>query len=316
MVEERRIIIHKDTSTILKGICAIFILVNHIVSKGKLINNLTALSMFHRLSDLGMMGFLMISGYGLFMSYKSKGLDHYWENKFRKLIPPILIANVLGMVIHLVFMSEPLSRAEIYDGLVLRNVYYPIFDSELWYIHLLMAWYVLFYLNFWLIKKSKLQMLALGVVTMLMWYFTPEVYGLSNVYCLAFPIGVFTAYLLNYYTIPQVVSRFVDFTLFLCGIISYGFLVLMDDQQMKITGYKINFWLWTMATNLLLMLSVITLLIISVKIAASSVKDIFMWLGNVSLLLYVFQRPLILEWMEYNNNMTIRCVGGVSDLYC
>lgn len=304
--------ISKETSLILKGLSAMAVLLNHIYAFGGG-SNILLRSITHRLSDLGMCSFLFISGYGIYCSYCNFGLSNYWDKKFDKFVFPIFFSNIMGALVNVFILGKRYNRAEVYNGFILRDVYYPAFNGILWYMHFLLLWYVLFYLIEKFIRQQNAKLFAWLVGVMLVWYITPEVYGLANVYCLAFPGGVVYAWLIkNKENIIKLEKwRYILLLISICAYIS---MVILKDAEMKIFGYSINFFIYTLITNVLLLITLFGEIVVFSILEKTKVSKFFIWIGKMSFAIYLFQDPLIItplgELGETINKGSIIIIGG------
>lgn len=139
----------KNQTKIIKGFLAIGIVLHHLSQrtaapwlKSKYI--IHGLDFFVNIGYLFVGGFLFITGYGLYKSFKSK--SNYFENYFIRRILPILLA----------YLTTNLSY----------YFYNPIKSTYNWYIVACLLCYILFYFGFSKFKKEYLSFLFIivGVV--------------------------------------------------------------------------------------------------------------------------------------------------------
>ena len=284
----------KDNSCILKGICAGGVLFNHLLYWAGMLGNISLLA--NRISNVSMAGFLFVSGYGCFISWENNGLVNFWEKKIDRLLIPILCSNILGYIFELGFMGHTYSRREFWDGLIARKVYYPTFNGALWYVHFLVLWYAVFYLIYRYVNKEFFRLLLWAMFSCVIFYITPEVYALANLYGLAFPLGV--AYAKQN---PACSKAF----RFLLGIVSFVVLLYVcDDAQMSICGMHLNFFVYAIITNILYVVTFFALIAFAECINTSRSKRLFLWIGKLSFGIYIYQTP-ILQNLLMNMNLKI-----------
>lgn len=119
--------------------------------------------------------FLLCSGYGISESYKYRGsLRHYWENKIIRVWAPSLVKLLL-----------------VY-GILLKSFfgwmdYYPLALYG-WFLNLLFAEYLVFWLLFKYVDDRKLQMLGLFGTSLLAFLIVRDLPIAEGLFC--FPLGV------------------------------------------------------------------------------------------------------------------------------
>lgn len=93
--------------------------------------------------------FLLLSGYGLYCSWQSKGMDgkSYWSGKLRKVFLPYMIITALYWL-YLLWIGVSLKGGVLLENLLCidfdRNM-----DETMWYMSFLLIWYFLFFLLFY-----------------------------------------------------------------------------------------------------------------------------------------------------------------------
>ena len=94
--------------------------------------------------------FLILSGYGLFCSYKSSGLGgiNYWQKKIQKVLLPYAVVTLLY---YFGFMRP--NGAVLNPERLLMNVigldFTRAIDGTMWYISFLLIWYGIFFAVFY-----------------------------------------------------------------------------------------------------------------------------------------------------------------------
>ncbi|MDU5108905.1 MAG: acyltransferase family protein, partial [Clostridium sp.] len=81
-------------TNLLKGIAAILIVISHIGNK-------YGIRYFTPLGGIGVSVFLMLSGYGLLLSYKKKGLNNFLARRFSGILIPYWIVVIIYSFINI-----------------------------------------------------------------------------------------------------------------------------------------------------------------------------------------------------------------------
>ena len=94
----------------------------------------------------GVAVFLILSGYGLVVSYQKNGIkNEYWEHKIKKVFIPYWIVTFLWVVF--IGLLKP-SRSELLIKNLLLIDYNREIDATMWYLSFLLLWYLLFFVVF------------------------------------------------------------------------------------------------------------------------------------------------------------------------
>lgn len=165
----------KEYTQAIKGVAIFLVVICHIG------NNYTRL--FTPLGGIGVSLFLILSAYGLEMSYKKNKLKNFWYKRLKTVFVPYI---VLELIMQLTFNSINFATF-IMDITLLK----PLFPLG-WYLNYLM----LMYISFWIIKKAfnkdtSLIFVLLSVVFGAVFFFTNN--GIRFEQSLAFPIGLLLA---------------------------------------------------------------------------------------------------------------------------
>ena len=134
--------ISQSTSNRMKGCSIVMVILGHILNI--YLHQNAYLSMI--LGTGGVAVFLILSGYGLAVSYHKNGIkNEYWENKIRKVFIPYWIVTFLWVI--LTGLLKP-SRSE----LIIKNLFLVDYnrgiDATMWYLSFLLLWYLLFFVIF------------------------------------------------------------------------------------------------------------------------------------------------------------------------
>lgn len=312
---EKKISIH--TSKMVKGVAAMFVLFHHLCDWGgisKLYVNDYFKEFQGRLSDVGMFSFLFLSGYGLFQSYLSTGeeLTNYWEKKIKRVYIPLLGANLVGAITYYLANGwSTFGRAELFFGIISKEL---IFNGTAWYLHYLLIWYFLFWFIYKIdFNKTCYRLCIWGMTLIIMWFLTPETYGLANVYCMAFPLGVLFAEIQeweekNKFDKDEQNSNLgkyvVPIFLWSGAILAFGCLIMwFRDEEHFIAKYKVNFWLYSLLANILLTICVIWLIVILRRLGGKTIIRVLTLTGEYSLGIYLLQEPIILRLFSFSETM-------------
>lgn len=203
--------ISRDVTDCLRGIAILFVVIHHV-------GNYSGSSIFTPFGGIGVAIFLILSGYGINESFQRKGLSDYWVNKVIRVVLPMLLVEVLGLI----FFERDITFGEIVNHMLCidRN----------WYIRYLFYWYLIYYLSarFWCNHiKEILLCSSVG-----MFLFLPEIEAEQSV---SFVFGV----LLSAYR--KQVSLFIDskkLFLFCVGTIICCSIFLATKQMPVIRNYQ------------------------------------------------------------------------------
>ena len=160
----------------------------------------------------GMCLFLILSGYGLYKSYYIKGLNYYWDNKFKKIFMPAMMAqcswSVLYIVVRCIWKRDfSLSILTNYVDLICCNSANGI-DPSMWYLSYLLCCYITFYIVFVLIKNERCKLVSFLVLWIVIMPLMPMIWS-HGFYCISsFAVGVIISYLMVTYPIhiPKIIK--------------------------------------------------------------------------------------------------------------
>ncbi len=183
----------RQTSAQLKGIAIILIIIGHTFQY----YNFESFQM--RFGAWGVSLFLILSGYGLIQSYKSKGLHHFLSKRLKRVWLPYIIVIAVSLMYGLLFLSESIGGGtyiKILLGMDLTRSFLPNY----WFIAFILIWYVVFYIVFKFFKKDGTKAGILLFFAFILYIgLTPIIFG-GNInrgvsyqfalHALSFPIGV------------------------------------------------------------------------------------------------------------------------------
>ena len=193
--------ISTKTSNNIKGLASILIVLHHFYN----------MSLFdfgdtfnYYISEIGspcVFLFLILSGYGVYMSYDhNKGKSQYWVKKFKKIYVPFLLVNVLWVMYSFRLQDTTSMIGNIIAFLLMVSNDISLYiDSPMWYMSELCLFYILFFVIFFVTKlDDKLKIFLLFVLACVMHIaWVPGFVKLSQYIrwtSFAFPIGVLWAY--------------------------------------------------------------------------------------------------------------------------
>ena len=151
----------REQTTVLKAIAILTVIFTHgnILSNSfeyvPVLKNEAIVSIF---CQGGMCLFLILSGYGLFLSYSKNGLKNYWDNKFLKIFFPVIAAQlgwftVYNIVKFIFEKSVDIKWINVFGDLVCVNPLNSI-DGSIWYMSFLLFCYICFYSTFFYIYQA------------------------------------------------------------------------------------------------------------------------------------------------------------------
>lgn len=174
--------IDKNTTGNIKAIAIIMVMLGHLIGAKKIDINIAWLD----IATFGVSMFLFVSGYGLYKSYETNGLNNYLKKKVKKVYIPFAIATIfVGMSRG--FFGDKWS--DIVKTIFFMNPSLPI-DGTMWYIYFLALWYILFYIVFFLFSTNTTRLFILLLISIAI-YNIPfsEKYNIAS---FLFPFHAFT----------------------------------------------------------------------------------------------------------------------------
>lgn len=290
------------TSTAMKGLALLCVMASHAyypLGGG----NTNVYHMTYCLCRAGMFFFVFLSGYGLFSSYNKNGLTNYWEKKVNKIYFPAVLAQCIGTVIYAILTWEVPDRTTLFDDIFVRT-FQSDFNPYIGYLQYILIWYILFYAIYKIIHHCAGRILVWSIVSLFMWLFTGEIFsGLSNEYCLAFPLGVAWALItnkqINYLKISNngnkrkllIVAVVSVLIIVSCFIVNYN----MRPMKNIFFGKSINFWFYTGITNVLYLAICVSMsLIFSIVFRFLKKQGPLEKFGNISFYVYLLHGACII----------------------
>lgn len=184
-----KLTITKELTAELKGIAILMVIIGHL-------SQIFGTSFLNYMGAFGVGIFLFISGYGLTLSFESKGLDNFFKKRIVTVWMPYAI--VTFVLIILSYFQGITFDAKTNLLLILGFDYNRSIDPTMWYISFILLWYVLFYIVFKFIKDNRLKALFFVIcgVAFYKMQFPSILADLSwqwEIHAFTFPLGVIVA---------------------------------------------------------------------------------------------------------------------------
>jgi membrane-bound acyltransferase YfiQ involved in biofilm formation len=145
----------------MKGIAILIIIVHHV---GLALGSPGYLSLFLQLGFPSVAIFLVLSGYGIFLSIEKKGLNNFFSKRVMRVYIPFILAMTCKILIFDYFILNKRSGV----GNSLLNIFLApaALDRNMWFIVYILFWYCITYVIFSMNKfnKSKIFYLFLTAI--------------------------------------------------------------------------------------------------------------------------------------------------------
>ena len=142
--------------------------------------------------------FLILSGFGLTLSYLKSGTQNFIRKRFNKIIIPYAIITLAWFLIQILRHNTSYSGILVIKTLIGINPQSPV-DASMWYITFLIFWYLAFYLIFSLPQKNSIKVVLIFLTAILIYkhaFLFTSASG-ASLYVIEFPIGVLVAIFYN-----------------------------------------------------------------------------------------------------------------------
>ena len=291
MKQSKQLQLDRNICEYIRGIAIVFVVLGHIL--GGQFHLISA----HATSLLGMGGvtmFLLLSGYGLFQSYESSGIQFqsYWEKKLQKVFLPYGIITVIFYIYLQLCGNEPGLPTLLLN--VLCMDYTRAIDGTMWYLSFLLLWYAVFFCVFYfngpMIVKIGMLFLVGGAFSNYIfkdlfdqcaWQFSTNAF--------AFPCGVGLGYLLDLMNQSRISDKWrARLRLFLRIVILSGSLAVLVLGLLQIV--QVAYWKYGMA--------MFVTLYYLLSLPKKEIK-VLKWLGASSFIIYLIEGKLIFVWGRY-----------------
>ncbi|EAY5229027.1 acyltransferase [Salmonella enterica subsp. enterica serovar Hull] len=175
----------------LKGISIVLVMLFHLVT----IHKTTLPYELRWVASFGVSVFLLMSGYGLFLSEKRNGLKDFLKKRFSSVYIPFVVATFLIGVLNEVSYK---SFIDVLKTVLFINPTLPV-DGTMWFIYFICFWYLAFYIIFKALKNDALRISILFFISVFISKIG-TVEGVENLtyqsslHAFSFPAGVLLGY--------------------------------------------------------------------------------------------------------------------------
>ena len=138
----------------MKGIAILIIIVHHVAI---VMGNAGYLSLFSRLGFPSVAIFLVLSGYGIFLSIEKKGLNNFFSKRVMRVYIPFILAMTCKILIFDYFILN--KRSSVGNSLLNIFLAPSTLDMNMWFIVYILFWYCITYVIFSLNKLNKSKIL-------------------------------------------------------------------------------------------------------------------------------------------------------------
>jgi peptidoglycan/LPS O-acetylase OafA/YrhL len=284
---EENVIFDKLCTKELKGIAIILVILGH-MSVDKhifIIPNLVYAGAW------GVTLFLILSGYGITISYLNNGINlNRLIGRIKSILIPYSIVTLVWIIIDCSYLGKSYSAKTILLSLMGIDVRRSI-DASMWYISIILFWYVVFFILFKLPLKNYLKVMLLFCFSLVIYkgYFRTYLADLSynwQLSAFSFPLGVSLA--LYSGKIKDFLRRrdIKYLVLILEGVLFSLFIVFT-----KYNGLSLRYYIVT-NTSISLFLIILLALLRYYNITSG----FFKFIGSISYEIYLFEGVLMWKY--------------------
>lgn len=253
-----------NTTTTLKGIAILIIIIHHVGVNGFFCNY------FNPLGGIGVAMFLFLSGFGITESYKKNQLSHYWRKKFvRILIPYLIWIPLYYITMHLSILGSP-----------------KYFETvpRYWFIEYLLIMYAAFYFFFPLRKEWSISLIS--SLCIILFIITNNLRAEQS---FSFWAGV----LLSIYKAK--IAKLPRHKIFVVALILLivGSTALLVKQQLELMAFDLE-GITVKATNMLIKLPIGASIILFILVLTKKITRWLILLGGISYELYLTHIPFFM----------------------
>ncbi|MFM9264536.1 acyltransferase family protein [Tychonema sp. BBK16] len=146
----------------MKGIAILIIIVHHV---SLALNGAGYLSLLHHLGFPSVSIFLVLSGYGIFLSIEKKGLNNFFSKRVIRVYIPFVLAMICKILIFDYFILNERNRvASSFLNIFLAPA---TLDMNMWFIVYILFWYCITYVIFSLNKSNRAKIFYLFLTAIL-----------------------------------------------------------------------------------------------------------------------------------------------------
>jgi membrane-bound acyltransferase YfiQ involved in biofilm formation len=170
----------------MKGIAILIIIVHHVAQA---LGYPGYLSLLHHLGFPSVAIFLILSGYGIFLSIEKKGLNNFFSKRVMRVYIPFILAMTCKILIFDYFILNKRSGV----GNSLLNIFLApaTLDRNMWFIVYILFWYCITYVIFSMNKLHKSKIFYLFLTAILVCILPAPDTWLNNPF--SFPFGCWIA---------------------------------------------------------------------------------------------------------------------------
>ena len=134
----------------MKGLAILIIIVHHVALS---LGNIGYLSLLYHLGFPSVSIFLVLSGYGVFLSTEKKGLNNFFSKRVMRVYIPFILAMICKILIFDYFILN--ERSRVASSFVNIFLFPATLDMNMWFIIYILFWYCITYVIFSLNKSNK-----------------------------------------------------------------------------------------------------------------------------------------------------------------
>ena len=288
----------RNITEIIRGFAIIFVILGHILG------GMFGIINIHITMLLGTGGvniFLFLSGYGLFESYRVKGLHfkQFWNKKIEKIFIPYGIITIF-FYCYLILVHQQPGRTALLENILCIDFTRSI-DGTMWYMSYILIWYGIFFLVFYFDYNVLYK---IGLVWLIGSNFSA--YWLHNIFqdcsyqfsinAYSFPMGLLVAYIM------ECVNHNLHITSHIRDVI--GYIIVGLTVAIFILGnlqiINITYWQYGLC-EFIILYKLIEVLLYKLQVPLKTLK----YIGQNSFLLYLIEAKFIkiigsIDWFQHN----------------
>lgn len=286
--------ISKETTTMINGIFVLLVFMAHFVQYTTLdkVIDLPYMFLYRKLDQLIVTTFLFFSGFGMYESYKKKGIN-YINSIPSKRIFKLLVRFSIAICCFL-FFDFLLGKTYSTKTILFSFIAWDSVGNSNWYIFVILCLYFIFYLSFILpIKNDKLSIIFNFILSLMLILFLKvsgkDSFWYNTIFC-------FSAGMIFSFYKDKIINLFKgNANLWKLSIIFCVFLFLL--------GYKLRNNLVFYELHAVLFVLIILLLMMKIKFKSK----FLMFMGENVFSIYIFQRiPMMVgQYVGLNNKVYI-----------
>lgn len=169
-------LLNLGVTTELRGFAIFIIIVGHLCRHA--LRNKMDLPLFFDSGYIGVGVFLFLSGYGLMESYKSRGLERFFERKILRIYVPFVFFSIVWLVLDFVLLNK---NQGFFNSIAVASGFLST-DRNYWYIKFLVFLYVAFYLVNYLQVSVRGKIFLLAGVSFFVLYNPTFIGGQFNAF--------------------------------------------------------------------------------------------------------------------------------------